>query len=155
MLLCVWRSSLLDASGAELHHAQKPTPLSECVKIIPGVVIPNLKKGDKAWLDAVRQWEHRDPANRLTPLRDGPREWYSGGMRKVTGSKCSQRKLIFDEYERLERSEAESVKLYPDAHKHISTLILAICETNKSWGVIMGHQSKHGLIPGQTLTRYN
>ncbi|KAJ7042105.1 hypothetical protein C8F04DRAFT_1031060 [Mycena alexandri] len=126
----------------------KPTPLSERVEIIPGVVIPNLKKGAKAWLDAVRQWEHGDPVKGLTPLQDWPREWYSGGMRKVTGSKRSQRKLIFDEYERLERSEAEFVKLYPDAHKHISTLILAIRETNKSRGVIMGRRSKRGVDSG-------
>ncbi|KAJ7753850.1 hypothetical protein B0H16DRAFT_1544129 [Mycena metata] len=106
-----------------------PTQLSERVEIIPGV-------------------EYGDPAKGLTPLRDWPCEWYSGGMRKVTGSKCSQRKLIFDEYERLQRSEAEFVKLYPVAHRRISSLILAISETNKSRGVITGRRSKRGVDSG-------
>ncbi|KAJ7083872.1 hypothetical protein C8R44DRAFT_651755 [Mycena epipterygia] len=74
--------------------------LSDRVVIIPGVFIPDLKKGDDAWLHAVHQWEHGDPEKGLTPLRDWPRAWFSDGMRRVTGSKRSQRKLIFDEYER-------------------------------------------------------
>jgi hypothetical protein len=75
-------------------------PISDRVAIIPGVAIPNLKKGETAWLDAIQQWEHGDAAKGLMALRDWPAEWYTGGMRRVTGSKRSQRKLIFDEFER-------------------------------------------------------
>ncbi|KAJ7934594.1 hypothetical protein B0H13DRAFT_2227265 [Mycena leptocephala] len=73
-------------------------PISDRVAIIPGVGIPNLKKGETAWLDAIQQWEHGDAAKGLMALRDWPAEWYTGGMRRVTGSKRSQRKLISDEF---------------------------------------------------------
>jgi hypothetical protein len=75
--------------------------ISEQITIVPGVFIPDLKKGDNAWLDAIQQWENGDESKGLKPLRDWPREWYCDGMRKVTGTKRSQRKLIFDEYERF------------------------------------------------------
>ncbi|KAJ7858328.1 hypothetical protein B0H13DRAFT_2571611, partial [Mycena leptocephala] len=75
-------------------------PISDRVAIIPGVAIPNLKKGETAWLDAIQQWEHGDTAKGLEALYDWPREWYTGGMRRITGSERSQRKLIFDEFER-------------------------------------------------------
>lgn len=68
--------------------------------IIPGVYIPDLKKGDLAWREAVRQWEEGVPAKKITPLRDWPKEWYTCGMRLITGSKRSQRKLIAEEYYR-------------------------------------------------------
>jgi hypothetical protein len=74
--------------------------LSQRVVIIPGVFIPDLKKGNEAWLDAVHQWEDGDPANGLQALRDWPRKWYTEGTRQVTGAKRSQRKMIFEEYER-------------------------------------------------------
>ncbi|KAK7050285.1 hypothetical protein R3P38DRAFT_3606265, partial [Favolaschia claudopus] len=118
--------------------------ISEQVEVIPGVAIPDLKKGDKAWLEAVRQWEHGDESQNLKALRDWPREWYSDGMRKITGSKRSQRKLIFDEYERLGRNEAEFMKTYPETHKRISKLIGAIRDSNKARGVTIGRRSKRG-----------
>ncbi|KAK6969287.1 hypothetical protein R3P38DRAFT_3502114 [Favolaschia claudopus] len=119
--------------------------ISEQVEVIPGVAIPDLKKGDKAWLEAVRQWEHGDESQNLKALRDWPREWYSDGMRKITGSKRSQRKLIFDEYERLGRNEAEFIKTYPETHKRISKLIGAIRDSNKARGVTIGRRSKRGV----------
>ncbi|KAK7015976.1 hypothetical protein R3P38DRAFT_2542938 [Favolaschia claudopus] len=126
-------------------NSRAPT-LSERVEVISGVFIPDLKKGDGAWLEAVRQWEHGDEAQGLKPLRDWPREWYSDGMRKVTGTKRSHRKLIFDEYERpvLGLNESEFIKTYPEAHKRISKLINAIRESNKARGVTIGRRSKRG-----------
>ncbi|KAK7057802.1 hypothetical protein R3P38DRAFT_3546631 [Favolaschia claudopus] len=119
-------------------------PISEQVEVLAGVAIPDLKKGDRAWLDAVRQWEYGDENQGLKALRDWPREWYSDGMRKVTGAKRSQRKLIFEEYERLGRNESEFIKAYPEAHKRISKLIEAIRESNKARGVTVGRRSKRG-----------
>jgi hypothetical protein len=87
-------------SSREDSPAVQSARLSQRVVIIPGVFIPDLKKGDEAWLDAVHQWEDGDPANGLQALRDWPREWYTEGMRQVTGAKRSQRKMIFEEYER-------------------------------------------------------
>jgi hypothetical protein len=75
-------------------------PLSKTIKLIPGVWIPDLKKGDNAWREAVCQWEEGVPAQQVKPLRDWPKAWYSDGMRNVTGTKRTQRKLIAEEYER-------------------------------------------------------
>ncbi|KAJ7508230.1 hypothetical protein B0H11DRAFT_2169261 [Mycena galericulata] len=121
----------------------RPIPISQQITIIPGVVIPDLKKGNTAWRDAVRQWEEGDPAKGLSPLRDWPRAWYSDGMRLVTGTKRSQRKLIFDEFERqvLGRDESELIRTYPVAYKKISALLLAIRENNKARGVSSGRRS--------------
>ncbi|KAJ7873996.1 hypothetical protein B0H14DRAFT_3556286 [Mycena olivaceomarginata] len=119
-----------------------PLRLSQRVVIIPGVFIPDLKKGDEAWLDAVHQWEDGDPANGLQALRDWPHEWYTEGMRQVTGAKRSQRKMIFEEYERLNRDKAEFIRTYPEAHKRISKLIVAIRDSNKARGLISGRRSK-------------
>ncbi|KAJ6579194.1 hypothetical protein DFH09DRAFT_913466 [Mycena vulgaris] len=77
-----------------------PIPVAKRVELIPGVFIPDLKKGDLAWRDAVRQWEEGVPDSKLPPLRDWPKEWYTNGMRLVTGTKRSQRKLIAEEYYR-------------------------------------------------------
>ncbi|KAJ6480027.1 hypothetical protein C8R47DRAFT_1186705 [Mycena vitilis] len=135
-----------------IHRPNQPTredssvfnsvPISDRVNIIPGVAIPDLKKGESAWLDAIRQWEHGDPDNGLKPLRDWAREWYTGGMRRITGSKYSQRKLIFDEYERLNRDEVKFRETYPVAHKRISKLLAAIRANNEMRGVSMSRRSK-------------
>ncbi|KAJ7489493.1 hypothetical protein FB451DRAFT_1167161 [Mycena latifolia] len=120
---------------------QTSIPISERVAIIPGVVIPDLKKGDSAWLEGIRQWEHGDPANDLKPLRDWPHAWYTEGMRKITGTKRSQHKLIFNEYERLGCSKSEFIKADPgDTHKRISKLLLAIRNNNKARGVTVGRR---------------
>ncbi|KAJ6497259.1 hypothetical protein DFH09DRAFT_945625 [Mycena vulgaris] len=119
-------------------------PMSQRKSIIPGVVIPDLKKGDLAWREAVRQWEEGDLLKGLKPLRDWPKEWYSDGMRLVTGTKRSQRKLVFDEYERLNRDDSAFIDAYPAAHKRIKTLLSAIRENNKARGVAYARRSKKG-----------
>ncbi|KAJ7242308.1 hypothetical protein C8J57DRAFT_1244177 [Mycena rebaudengoi] len=110
--------------------------------VIPGVSIPDIKKGDGAWREAVKQWEEGDPVNNLRPLRDWPKEWYSGGMRTVTGTKRTQHKLIAAEFARLGRSEAEFIKIYPIASKRIGALIKAIQQTNNELGISHARRGK-------------
>ncbi|KAK6992360.1 hypothetical protein R3P38DRAFT_3373026 [Favolaschia claudopus] len=126
--------------------SRRNSRLSEQVEVVPGVSIPDLKKGDRAWLEAVRQWEDGDPDQHLTALRHWPPEHYSGGMRMVTGLKRSQRKLIFDEYDRLGRNEAEFIKAYPKSHTSIAKLLDAIRQSNKARGVTVGRRSKRGSV---------
>jgi hypothetical protein len=64
-----------------------------------GVFISDLGRQPGAWRRAVKQWEEVDPTTGWA-LKDWPVKWYTGDMRIVTGSKRSQRKIIFDEYER-------------------------------------------------------
>ena len=66
---------------------------------IPGVYIPDLGRKQGAWLRAIEQWENIDPVTKVA-LKDWPEEWYKGAMREFTGSKRSQRKRVFKEYER-------------------------------------------------------
>ena len=61
---------------------------------IPGVVICDVKN----WRDVVQQWEIGDASTMA--LKDWPKEWYQGGMKRFTGSLYSQRKMIAKEYER-------------------------------------------------------
>jgi hypothetical protein len=67
---------------------------------IAGVVIPDIKSGPGAWREAVRQWEEDEPSRDFRALRDWPREWYTGAMRPVTGSKRRERELVALAYER-------------------------------------------------------
>ena len=66
---------------------------------ISGVSIPDLGHGSGAWKRAIRQWEEVDPSTKCA-LKDWPKHWYSGAMRTITGSKRSQRQIVFEEYER-------------------------------------------------------
>ncbi|KAF9048389.1 hypothetical protein BDP27DRAFT_1373764 [Rhodocollybia butyracea] len=51
------------------------------------------------FLAVVKQWEGGDPPQGLvTPLKDWPVEWYTGNMCLVTGTKCSNCKLVAEEY---------------------------------------------------------
>jgi hypothetical protein len=68
---------------------------------IAGVLVPDLGHGSGAWKRAIKQWEECDPTTKC-PLKDWPKEWYTGVMRTVTGSKRSQRQIVFEEYERYE-----------------------------------------------------
>ncbi|KAJ6458538.1 hypothetical protein C8R45DRAFT_843762 [Mycena sanguinolenta] len=156
----------LDAASVITHNLRPPTeaptlpatsnhpvvtpadvnlPLSKRVEIIPGVFIPDLKKGDFAWRDAVRQWEEGVPQDNVRPLRDWPTAWYTAGMREVTGAKRSQRKLIAEEYYRLGSDDEAFVEAYPIASKRIGTLIKAIQDSNKRLGKGQARRSKRGL----------
>jgi len=61
---------------------------------IPGIVIRDVKN----WCDVIQQWEVGDAG--MVALKDWPKEWYQGDMKKFTGSLYSQRKKIAREYER-------------------------------------------------------
>jgi len=68
---------------------------------ISGVLVPDLGHSSGAWKRAVKQWEEYDPMTKCA-LKDWPKDWYTGVMRTVTGSKRSQRQIVFEEYERYE-----------------------------------------------------
>jgi hypothetical protein len=66
---------------------------------ISGVLVPDLGHSSGAWKRAIKQWEEYDPTTKCA-LKDWPKDWYTGVMRTVTGSKRSQRQIVFEEYER-------------------------------------------------------
>jgi hypothetical protein len=67
---------------------------------ILGVLVPDLGHASGAWKRAIKQWEEYDPTTKCAALKDWPKDWYTGVMRTVTGSKRSQRQIVFEEYER-------------------------------------------------------
>ncbi|KAJ7151417.1 hypothetical protein C8R43DRAFT_1087984 [Mycena crocata] len=136
-------SFLSSATNPAASVTSPPVPLSEQVKLIPGVFIPDLAKGDFAWREALRQWE--EPNGRLPPLRDWSVDWFTGGMRKVTGSKRNQRKLIAQEYYRLGSNDEAFINAYPSASKRIGTLIKAIQASNKRLGLGQSRRSRRGV----------
>ncbi|KAF8798245.1 hypothetical protein BYT27DRAFT_7264839 [Phlegmacium glaucopus] len=86
---------------------------TSCVRVqsalpISGVSIPDLGHGPSAWRRAIMQWQEH---------------WYTGVMRTVTGSKRSQRQIVFEEYERLGRSDTCFLEEYPNADKSINNLL--------------------------------
>ena len=66
---------------------------------ISGVSIPDLGRGPGAWRRAIKQWEEVDLLTKCA-LKDWPKHWYTGDMRTITGCKRSQRRIVFEEYER-------------------------------------------------------
>lgn len=78
---------------------------------IPGVAIPDIGKGPGAWKKAVKQWEEGDPVQGLLPLREWPKEWYTGSQRTKTGAKHGQCKIIGLEFERCEHGPLPSLLL--------------------------------------------
>ena len=114
---------------------------------ISGVLVPDLGHSSGAWKRAIKQWEEYDPTTKCA-LKDWPKEWYTGVMRTVTGSKRSQRQIVFEEYERYEpffggvdikatpqplyissrlgRSESRFLEEYPNADKSLTCLLKAI-----------------------------
>ncbi|KAJ7500182.1 hypothetical protein B0H11DRAFT_2155556 [Mycena galericulata] len=144
--------TLGDSHPSSTHPVENDTapqeqspPLGKRVSIIPGVFIPDLKKGDFAWRDAVRQWEEGVPDKNVTPLRDWPKEWYTDGMRLVTGAKRSQRKLIAEEYYRLGSNDQTFIDTYPEASRRIGSIIKAIQESNKLLGIGQSRRSRRGI----------
>jgi hypothetical protein len=128
---------------------------------IPGVVIPNLKRGPEAWRDAVHQWNDPDPSTGKA-LKDWPQEWYTGMMKDVTGSKRAQRKYIALEYERwVVASQALGMigmltahrfgcddeaflTVFPEAKKGIAALLKAIQRQRFERGEATPRASKNG-----------
>ena len=90
----------LEPDCPSVQEGDRPVKLKRArVPPIPGVYIPDLGRKQGAWLRAIEQWENTDPMTNLA-LKDWPEEWYKGAMREFTGSKRSQRKRVFKEYER-------------------------------------------------------
>ena len=122
---------------------------------ISEVLVPDLGHSSGAWKRAIKQWEEYDPMTKCA-LKDWPKDWYTGVMRTVTGSKRSQRQIVFEEYERyklffffwvdvtathrplyklsrLGRSESQFLEEYPEADKSLTHLLKSIhAKTNWS-----------------------
>ena len=86
-------SSISSNSDVDSLAADAQSPSDSPKFPIPGVVIPDVKN----WHDVVQQWEIGDTSTMA--LKDWPKEWYQGGMKRFTGSLYSQRKTITKEYE--------------------------------------------------------
>ena len=61
--------------------------------------IPDLPRSKGTWEQAIAQWFEIDPTTGIA-LKDWPEEWYTGPMRRKTGSKRSHRALVAGEYKR-------------------------------------------------------
>ncbi|KAG1767827.1 hypothetical protein EDD22DRAFT_874534 [Suillus occidentalis] len=111
---------------------------------IPGVGIPDLPRGQEAWLAAVKQWE--DPAASIggKALKDWPEEWYTGPMRTITGVKRNIRKVIAIEFYRLQRDHQVFLAAYPEATRGVKPLFDAIQRQREGRGEITGRASKNG-----------
>ena len=66
---------------------------------VPQATIPNLPRGGRGWKEAVNQWELVDPQTGYA-LKDWPKSWYTGDMKRFTAAKRTIRKRIADEYNR-------------------------------------------------------
>jgi len=90
------RTSSISSSNSDVDSlaANAQSPSDDVNFPIPGVVIPDVK----GWRNVVQQWEIGDESTMA--LKDWPKEWYQGGMKRFTGSLYSQRKTIANEYER-------------------------------------------------------
>ncbi|KAG1837085.1 hypothetical protein F4604DRAFT_1692457 [Suillus subluteus] len=111
---------------------------------IPGVGIPDLLRGQEAWLAAVKQWE--DPAASIggKALKDWPEEWYTGPMCTITGVKRNIRKVIAIEFYRLQRDHQVFLEAYPEATRGVKPLFDAIQRQREGHGEIPGRASKNG-----------
>ncbi|PBK81550.1 hypothetical protein ARMGADRAFT_1048794 [Armillaria gallica] len=102
--------------GLGLSHRGQAPP-------IPGVAIPDIGKGPGAWKKAVKQWEEGDPAQGLLPLREWPKEWYTGLQQTKTGAKHGQRKIIGLEFERLGHDDSAFLAEYLEANESVGKLL--------------------------------
>ncbi|PBL04470.1 hypothetical protein ARMGADRAFT_1022882 [Armillaria gallica] len=82
---------------------------------IPGVAIPDIGKGPGAWNKAVKQWEEGNPAQGLLPLREWPKEWYTGSQRTKTGAKHGHDDSAF-------------LAEYPEANESVGKLLKILCK---------------------------
>ncbi|KAF9120917.1 hypothetical protein BGW39_010989 [Mortierella sp. 14UC] len=97
---------------------EQPQPRQEDVEPPRAPRIPTIKR----WQDAVKQWEHGDPAKGLTiPLRD-----WTPAMRKTAPSNHSQRKLIAEEFNRVGRNEDNMNDIHGEHTKCMRYLIESI-----------------------------
>ncbi|KAF9111792.1 hypothetical protein BGX27_004420 [Mortierella sp. AM989] len=95
----------------EPEKSQKP-------KENPTSYIPNITN----WKDAINQWEKADLVKGLIL----PLKLWTTQMRRGSSSRYSQRKLIFDEYVLLGRSDEEMQRIYGKDLEKIRKLIPAI-----------------------------
>ena len=66
---------------------------------IPEAKIPNLPRGSSGWKEAINQWEKADPDTGFS-LKDWPKSWYTGEMKRFNASKRTVRRRIAEEYDR-------------------------------------------------------
>ena len=67
-----------------------------------GLAIPTISKNKETVLqETLKQWDFGDPEKGLQiPLKDWPREWYTGVNKGLFGMKRYNRQLIAEEYKR-------------------------------------------------------
>ena len=66
---------------------------------IPKAKIPNLPRGPSGWKEAINQWEKIDPDTGFA-LKDWPKSWYTGDMKRFNACKRTMRRRIAEEYNR-------------------------------------------------------
>lgn len=67
---------------------------------VPGRRIPMLPSGSQAWVVSVAQWHEGNPDLDIMPLKDWPREWYTGDQLTVYGATYGKRRLVAEAFER-------------------------------------------------------
>ena len=77
------------------HSKERPAPYP-----IAGALIPNLRRGPRAWRQVVEQWDEGVLSQGVPPLKNWPSGWYPGRMRLIHGAKRGERETIAKEYER-------------------------------------------------------
>ncbi|KAF7799005.1 hypothetical protein EIP86_010235 [Pleurotus ostreatoroseus] len=96
------------------------------VQPIEKAVIPNLRRGPRAWRQAVDQWDQVDPDTNYA-LKDWPKEWYTGEMGTYTGAKYDQRRMVALEFiDKYDRDEDVFLEEYPEANNGFAQLVDAI-----------------------------
>ncbi|KAF8797576.1 hypothetical protein BYT27DRAFT_7228935 [Phlegmacium glaucopus] len=95
-------STIANSGATSCVRAQSALPIS-------GVSIPNLGHVPGAWRRAIMQWQEVDPVTNCI-LKDQPKHW-------------SQQQIVFEEYERLGRSDTCFLEEYPNANKSINNLL--------------------------------
>ncbi|KAG1727584.1 uncharacterized protein EDB91DRAFT_1253846 [Suillus paluster] len=127
---------IVPTSAACLHNTHRHGASTKKATPIPGVRIPDLPRGLKAWCAAVKQWE--DPVASIggKALKDWPEEWYTGPMRTITGVKRNIRKVIGNGV--LPQDEGVFLKTYPEATRGVKLLFDAIQCQRKGRGEITG-----------------
>ncbi|TCD65482.1 hypothetical protein EIP91_002566 [Steccherinum ochraceum] len=101
----------------------------------PDAVIPSLGglKGVEVFRTAMKQWYEVDERTNLA-LKDWPKEWYTGEMRKVTGSLYGQRRMVAEEYERYGKEEGKFLEALPQAKKGWSGVLDAVRAARRARG---------------------
>jgi hypothetical protein len=124
---------------------------------------PRCKKGEIsiAWKKAIKDWNESSSTNPY-PLKDWPKEWYTGKNRTRFGQAYFNRRLIVTEYERYislddfyivispdrtnrcSLDDGEFLRKWPQANKGLSALLAAINEQRTKGNLRKSRTSKYG-----------